>query len=137
MNTSYFLNLIAGHVYHAVSDALPDEYYLGLSSSAPTTAGGNVTEPSSSLGYLRTRISHLGAPSNGVVTNTRAIEFPTALLDWGVLTHFVVFDAQHEGHLLAYGPLRDPNGIATPVTVEEDMTVVIPADTLTLSVVNP
>ena len=48
MNTTYFLNLVSGNVYGTKkTPAIPDEYYIGLSSTAPSTDGLNVTEPAS------------------------------------------------------------------------------------------
>ena len=43
MNTTYFLNLVSGNVFGSKkTPALPEKYYLGLSSAAPALTGGNL-----------------------------------------------------------------------------------------------
>lgn len=58
MNTTYFLNCVAGNVFNTkTSPALPTEYYLGLSTTAPAVGGTGATEPSSSAGYARVKLT--------------------------------------------------------------------------------
>ena len=46
MNTNYFLNCVAGNVLGTkTSPTLPTEYYLGLSTTAPSADGTGATEP--------------------------------------------------------------------------------------------
>ena len=46
MNTTRFLNLIAGNVFGTKKDiTIPTTYYLGLSTTTPNASGGNYTEP--------------------------------------------------------------------------------------------
>lgn len=46
MNTTYFLNLVSGNVFGSKkTPALPEKYYLGLSSAAPALDGSGVVEP--------------------------------------------------------------------------------------------
>ena len=53
MNTTYFLNLVSGNVYGTKkTPAVPETYYIGLSSTAPSDDGTNVTEPATG-GYQR------------------------------------------------------------------------------------
>lgn len=132
MNTNYFMNCVAGNVFRTkTSPAIPTKYYIGLSKTAPSVSGTNVTEPSG-LNYSRVDISSLlGAPSNGVVKNTSSIEFPESSGAWGVITHFVVYDAQTGGNLLMYGALTASR------TVEESTIMIIRTGELVLSVENP
>ncbi len=131
MNTTYFLNLVAGNVFRTkTSPAIPTVYYLGLSKTAPNMSGGNVSEPSGG-GYARIKLTGLSAPSNGVVTNTKAIDFAESTASWGTVTHFVVYDAMTGGNLLMYGSLT------TSRSVETATIMTIKAGALTLSVINP
>lgn len=131
MTTTYFLNLIAGNIYGSKTNpAIPDSYYIGLSTTAPNVNGTNVTEPSGS-GYTRMELTSLGEPASGVVTNTGAIDFPESTASWGTVTHFVIYDASAEGNLLQYGPLSTPRSIE-PATIMS-----VPANYLNLSVQNP
>ncbi len=131
MTTTYFLNVVAGNAYGSdTTTSLPVKYYIGLSTTAPNINGTNVTEPAGS-GYTRLELNSLGAPSGGVVTNTKSIDFPESTASWGTITHFVIYDALTNGNLLQYGQLSTPRSIE-PATIMS-----IPANYLNLSVQNP
>lgn len=86
--------------------------HIGLSSTTPTDAGGNVTEPS---GGSYARVSTSGADWGAATgtapatkSNTAAKTFPQATADWVAgadLTHFVLFDAATVGNVVAWGAL--------------------------------
>lgn len=86
--------------------------YVGLSTTAPTVAGGNVTEPSGN-GYSRVMLGNynqsytqkMGTPSGGAISNTEIIYYPEATGAWGTITHFCIYDAPTGGNLLAFGAL--------------------------------
>jgi hypothetical protein len=84
--------------------------YLGLYTSDPTDADTG-TEVSGNA-YARQAIT-FGAPSNGVSTNTAAIEFPQATGSWGTVTHIGIEDALTSGNLLYHTPLDASKTIAT------------------------
>ena len=131
MNTTYFLNLLAGAAFHADDSEIPDEYYIGLSTTTPNTSGTGYTEPSTSAGYARVALSsYLGEPDSGVVTNQYSVDFPSSTASWGTITYFVVFDdsTRGSGNLLMYGAL------STSRTVESGTIVSIQAGSLTLTV---
>ena len=132
MNTTYFLNLVSGNVFGSKkSPAIPDKYYLGLSSTAPSLDGSGVTEPGSGTGYARVELTSLSAPINGGVTNGGAIDFAESTAEWGTMTHYVIYDALSEGNLLMYGELSASR------KVEADTIMTIKLGSLNLSVVNP
>ncbi len=121
MNTTYFLNCVAGNVFKTKENpALPTEYYIGLSSTAPNVNGSGVTEPAAAAGYARVKLSDLSAPTNGVVSNTADINFAESTASWGTVSHFVIFDAQNDGNLLTYGALSTARSIepATVMTIK-------------------
>lgn len=122
MNTTYFLNCAAGNIFNTkTSPALPTNYYIGLSTSAPTISGSGVTEPSIDAGYARVRLTSLSEPNDGVVTNSQAINFNESTASWGTITHFVIFDSATGGNLLMYGTLSTPRSVetATIMTIRE------------------
>ena len=122
MNTTYFLNCAAGNIFNTkTSPALPTNYYIGLSTSAPTISGSGVTEPSIDAGYARVRLTSLSEPNDGVVTNSQAINFNESTASWGTITHFVIFDSATAGNLLMYGALSTPRSVetATIMTIRE------------------
>lgn len=110
MNTTYFLNLVAGNVFGTkTTPAIPSTYYIGLSSTTPTTSGTNVTEPSGG-GYARVAFnSAMSEPTNGVITNSAAITFAESTADWftsaSPATYYVIYDAATGGNLLMYNAL--------------------------------
>lgn len=132
MNTTHFLNRVAGNLFRTeTSPAIPTEYYIGLSTTEPTMSGTNVSEPSTSAGYGRVLLENLSAPVNGVVTNTANINFEESTASWGTVTHFVIYDAEIDGNLLMYGAL------STPRVVEAATVMTIRQDYLRLSAQNP
>ena len=131
MTTVYFLNCIAGNVFGSASvPSIPSAYYIGLSTTQPNANGTNVTEPASAGGYARVRLNSIGNPQNGAVTNTSAISFNESTSSWGVVTHFVVYDAATGGNLLMYGELTSPR------TVDAATTIAIKPGDLSLTVQN-
>lgn len=126
MNTTYFLNCVAGNVFGSkTTPALPSAYYLGLSATAPNVDGSGVKEPSATSGYTRVEIDGLSAPDNGVISNTKAIVFGESTSSWGVATHYVVYDSKSGGNLLMYGALEAPRTIdaSTIVTIKDNCLV--------------
>lgn len=132
MNTTYFLNLVAGNVMGAQTDpAIPGKYYLALSQEAPSLDGTGVVEPDSEAGYARIEMTNLSAPVDGVITNNSELAFNESTGDWGVLTHYGIFDAETGGNLLMYEALTQSR------TVETGTVMVVRPGYLKLSVINP
>ena len=132
MNTTYFLNQVMGNLFKTKeTPALPSEYYIGLSSTAPNISGGNVTEPLSNSGYKRVKLENLSEPADGVITNEQAISFDESTANWGTMSHFVIYDALEAGNLLMY------DNLSTPRNVEAATIVTIKANSLTLTLSNP
>ncbi len=97
------------------------EWWIGLSSSAPTAAGGTgVMEPTGG-GYTRVKVpaaswSIATAFDPAVVENSVSVLFPTATASWlagAALTYSVLYDAQTAGNLLAYAALSTSASIAS------------------------
>lgn len=132
MNTTYFLNQVMGNVFNTKKDpALPTEYFIGLSSTAPSVDGTGVSEPAASAGYARVKLEVLSEPNAGVITNNAAISFEESTANWGTMTHFAIFDAADGGNLLMY------DSLSTARNVEAATIVTIKAGSLTLTLSNP
>lgn len=132
MNTTYFLNQVMGNLFKTKeTPALPSEYYIGLSSTAPNISGGNVTEPLSNSGYKRVKLENLSEPADGVITNEQAISFDESTANWGTMSHFVIYDQLEGGNLLMY------DNLSTARNVEAATIVTIKANSLTLTLSNP
>lgn len=92
--------------------------YLALSTTTPTAAGGNVTEPSGN-GYTRKLLGNynqsytqlMGAASNGKSENSEEIHFNKATGSWGTITHVCLYTSATGGTLLAYGALTESKAV--------------------------
>ncbi len=93
--------------------------HIALSTTTPTSAGANFTEPS---GSAYGRVSVANNPTNfpaatvanpSVKSNGVEITFPAATGNWGTLTHFGIFTAASGGVLLDWGPLPTPKTIGS------------------------
>jgi len=92
--------------------------YVALSSTLPTEAGTNITEPSTgSYARVSTAAGDWVAATNAdpsVVSNGNAITFPTASGDWlsaASIPYFFLVDASSSGNVLAIGTLAVPKTV--------------------------
>lgn len=79
--------------------------YVGLFTVAPGEDGGG-TEVSGA-GYARQKVS-FGTPAGGSMSNSAALEFPTASANWGTAQAWALFDAASGGTMLWYGAVTEP-----------------------------
>lgn len=106
MNTKYWLNAIAQNIYKiGGASALPTKFYLGLSTTHPNADGGNVNEPKGN-GYKRVELTGLVVGETGHATNSTDIRFPESTGDQGVMTDWLLYDAEENGHLLEFDSFR-------------------------------
>ncbi len=97
-------------------------HYIALSTTTPTQAGTNFTEPSGN-GYARVSVTNnttnwvpsSSQPGDGSQQqeNGTTIQFPDATGSWGTITYFGIYDASTSGNLLAYGALDASKTITT------------------------
>lgn len=95
--------------------AAPTYYYIGLSTTAPNPDGTGVTEVviggATPNGYARVALQNIAAnwtAGSRSKSNAVPVTFPTASIGWGVITHFLMWDASTGGALRAYGLLDAP-----------------------------
>ena len=108
--SNYLENALINAVLRNTSYTSPTTVYLALYTSDPTDADTG-TECSGS-GYARQTIT-FSSPSNGVTSNSSAIEFAQAGNSWGTITHIGIRDALTTGNLLFHTPLDASKTIAT------------------------
>ena len=127
MTTIYFADCVIGNVFKTkTSPALPSTYYIGLSTTTPTSDGTGVSEPSDPA-YTRVALTSLTAPVGGVIRNDQVISFPDSTEDWGTITHFVLYDARTGGNLLIY------NTVDKPRLIQADSQITFKANGLSLA----
>lgn len=108
--SNYLENALVNATLRNTAYTSPSTVYLALYTSDPTDADSG-TE-CSGTSYARQSIT-FGAPSNGVTTNSAAIEFPQAGGAWGTISHIGIRDASTSGNLLYHTPLDASKTIAT------------------------
>lgn len=111
----------------------PAKVYVALFTSADSTGGtaenleaGTLTNECAGAGYQRKEAT-FGTISNGSVSNSGNITFPTATGNWGTITHVAVMDAEAHaqagdsagaGNVLYYGALTTAREILTDDTFQ-------------------
>lgn len=108
--SNYLENALINATLRNTAFTSPTTVYLALYTTDPTDADTG-TEVSGNA-YARQSIT-FGAPSNGVSTNTAAIEFPQATGSWGTVAYVGIRDASTAGNLLYHTPLDASKTIAT------------------------
>ena len=100
--SNYLENALINAVLRNTTYTSPATVYVSLYTSDPTDADSG-TEVSGGS-YARTAVT-MGAPSNGVSTNSADVTFPTCTASWGTVTHIGIHDASTGGNLLFHTPL--------------------------------
>jgi len=105
--TNYFANGFLDRMFRNQAFTIAANY-AALSTTTPTDAGGNITEPSGN-NYARPVINVTGGASPAwgavgasTVTNANAIAFATPSGSWGAITHIVLYDAITTGNALGF-----------------------------------
>ena len=130
--TNYLGMELLDHTFGKGTYSVPT-IYLGLSSTAPNEAGGNITEPSggnysrkaTTAGDWNTATS-TGASGYAYLTNANTIEFDTASGTWNTQNYFVLFDGATTGNVLGWGSLSAQKNIGNGDTARfaaSDLTV--------------
>jgi hypothetical protein len=108
--SNYLENALINVTLRATSYTAPTTVYVALYTTDPTDA--DTGTECSGTSYARQAVT-FGAPSDGVTTNSAAVEFPQAGGAWGTITHIGIRDALTTGNLLYHTPLDASKTIAT------------------------
>ena len=106
---------LRAHVFRTGSFTKPTGLWVSLHTADPTDAGTG-TEVSGGS-YARVARAPLDAnwtaasATDGVTTNAAAVTFPAPTANWGVVTHFGIWDAATTGNLICHGALTTPKTI--------------------------
>jgi hypothetical protein len=99
-------------------NARPTTWFLGLSTTVPTSTAGGVTEPVGS-GYSRKSITFSPATGNpGQCVNIALIQFTANGGDWGTIIYGLIWDGLTLGNCWAMGPLANPKLIEDGDTLQ-------------------
>ena len=108
--SNYLENALINATLRNTTYTSPSTVYIGLYTSDPTDA--NTGTEVSGGSYTRTAVT-MGAPSNGVSTNTAAVEFPQASGSWGTVGWIGILDASSSGNLLYHTALDTSKTISS------------------------
>ena len=108
--SNYLENALINASLRATTFTSPSVIYVGLFTADPTDAGSG-TEVSGGS-YARQSVT-FGAPSNGVSTNSAAVEFPQCTSTWGTVSHIGILDASTSGNLYYHTALDSSKTIET------------------------
>ena len=108
--SNYLENALINATLRATTFTSPATVYVGLYTADPTDAGTG-TEVSGGS-YARQSVT-FGAPSNGVSTNSAAVEFPQCTSTWGTVSHIGILDASTSGNLYYHTALDSSKLIET------------------------
>ena len=108
--SNFLENALINATLRNTSYTSPAAVYIGLYTSDPTDA--NTGTEVSGGSYTRTAVT-MGAPSNGVSTNTAAVEFPQASGSWGTVGWIGILDASSSGNLLYHTALDTSKTISS------------------------
>lgn len=108
--SNYLEDALINATLRNTSYTSPATVYMGLYTSDPTDA--NTGTEVSGGSYTRTAVT-MGAPSNGVSTNSAAIEFPQASGSWGTVGWIGLLDASSSGNLLYHTALDTSKTISS------------------------
>jgi hypothetical protein len=104
----------------------PTTLYVGLLTAAPSDTGGGTEVTTTSSAYARVGVTSgltawlstqgntsASTGSNGTISNAAAVTFPTpsGSNNWGVITHFALFDAASSGNMLIWAALTTPKTV--------------------------
>jgi hypothetical protein len=115
--SNYLENNLVDFLLRAQSFTPGTARWVALYTAAPSDSGGGteVTGGSyaraqldaSATNWKNTQDSGTGASTGtgGATSNASTITFPSPTANWGVVTHFGVFDASSSGNLLFHGAL--------------------------------
>ena len=108
--SNYLENALIDATLRNTSYTSPTTVYVALYTTDPTDADTG-TEVSGN-GYARQSVT-FSAPSNGVTSNSAAVEFPQATGSWGTVAYIGLRDASSGGNLLYHTALDASKSIAT------------------------
>jgi hypothetical protein len=128
--SDYLENKLIDHLFRGTAFTAPTTLYFALLTAAPSDSGGGtevtggsyarVAVTPNSTNFANTQASGTGVSSGtgGATSNLTAVTFPAPTANWGVATHFGIYDASTAGNLITHAALTASktinNGDAAP-----------------------
>lgn len=129
--TDYLENKLIDHIFRGQAFTAPATLHVALLTAAPSDTGGGtevtggsyarvaVTGSLANWAGTQAAASTVASSGNtGTTSNNVAVTFPAPTANWGVVTHFAIYDAAIAGNMLIWGALSTSktinNGDAAP-----------------------
>ena len=128
--SDYLENKLIDHLFRSLSFTAPAALHVALLTAAPSDTGGGTEVSGGSYArvalapgttnWANTQNSGTGASpgTNGTTQHLVACTFPAPTANWGVVTHFAIYDASSAGNLMYWAALTASktinNGDAAP-----------------------
>lgn len=117
--SNYAENKVIGLVFKQNTYASPTNLYIGLSTTALTTAQGDActgttfTGEVTGGGYVRKKCNTWDAAASGATENSQVVTFAQATAAWGTIDAFGIFDKTTKGNLIGWGLLNTSKNIGS------------------------
>lgn len=139
--SDYLENKLIDHLFRGVSFTAPTAIHVGLLTAAPSDTGGGTEVTGGSYARVAlapsttnwaatngaTTTTNPSSGTGGTTSNNVAITFPSPTANWGVVTHFALYDAASAGNLFFWQALTTNktinNGDAAPSFAISALTV--------------
>lgn len=109
-------NAVLDRLFSGATLTIPGTLHFGLSTTQPTDAGTNVTEPTGGS-YARVsvtnNVSNFPVAVAGAKSNANDIVWPAATGNWGTVGWWVAYDSATVGVFHHWGTLQTARVIAT------------------------
>ena len=122
--SDYLENKLVDLTLRGQAFAAPTNTFVAIFTAAPSDAGGGtevsggsyarVTVAGSLVAWAGTQSAGSTSASTGTggqTSNNAAITFPAPTANWGVITHFGIYDALTSGNLLYWAALTTPKTV--------------------------
>jgi len=109
--SEYLIKKLLDHAMGKAAYTMPTNVWVAIYDGYPLGTG-NELDPATATDYARVQIpaSSLNAATfaspTGSITNSVAVDFGVAGADWGVITHWAVFDNTTGGNMLYLAPFE-------------------------------
>lgn len=116
--TDYFENMLIDGIFRGQTLTVPAALHMGLFTATPSDAGGGTEVTGGSyarVGITQSLTAWAGTQSagsttastgtSGTTSNNGTVTFPAPTANWGVASHWGLFDASTSGHLICWGAL--------------------------------
>jgi hypothetical protein len=134
--TYYASGSTLNNIFGTVPFSAPSNFYLGLSTTAISNSGSNVTEPTGAAGYARVIVpnnkTYFSYAISGSLHNLTDIAFPTSGSAWGTITHVFLADTSGSGT----GNVWFYQALSSPRIIQDLTTVTFSASAINFSMTN-